>query len=636
MKNDVSMNRAGLHKKIRLLFQFGILLWLAILIVRFLTGSAVVDFEAYCPFGGMQAFSSYLVLNSLACSMTSIQIVMASGLMLCVILFGKLFCSYICPLGSIAEWIGKAGSRITKRFEIKGFADMLLRFPKYLLLFITLYFTSLSGELFCKKYDPYYASMSGFSSDVVIIYAMISISLFVLLSLFLRMAWCRYLCPLGAVTNIFSNILIFVVLVLIYVIFVLINIDVSWVWLLAAIVLSGFIKEAITLQVKPFPILKITRNREACSLCNKCNRACCMGINVSESDTVYNIDCHLCGDCINACPEKDALNINRRKLNWLPPFAIVFIFVSALFLSSYISIPTVSQRWGNKAELDKASILEIEDLKDVKCFGSAVSFCEQMHNVAGILGVDAFAGEHRVKIFYNPELLDEEAVKCAIFIPVTSVLKEPLPTDKIGMLRLSVENYFDSYDEYYFEELLKTNDAILGYTSSFGEPVNINVVFKAGELNSNDLRELIETPEIELDNELKELDFNVAEISKNPSVISFPQFCFMFWCRMDDDFNNSNKCKSTERDSIILWPKIALNSKIKDDVALLESHLSNNPSIIGLKTVLKNDSLGICVAFIRNQITIDSILHLSNEKFLKVNYNDGSSDLQKNPFFNLY
>jgi len=35
-----------------------------------------VDVEAYCPFGGLQAFGTYLVNNSLACSMSMLQIMM--------------------------------------------------------------------------------------------------------------------------------------------------------------------------------------------------------------------------------------------------------------------------------------------------------------------------------------------------------------------------------------------------------------------------------------------------------------------------------------------------------------------------------------------------------------------------------
>ncbi len=70
-----------------------------------------VDVEAYCPFGGLQAFGTYLVNNSLACSMSMLQIMVGVMLAVGVILFSKLFCGYLCPLGTVSEWMGRAGKK---------------------------------------------------------------------------------------------------------------------------------------------------------------------------------------------------------------------------------------------------------------------------------------------------------------------------------------------------------------------------------------------------------------------------------------------------------------------------------------------------------------------------------------------
>ena len=55
----------------------------------------VADFEAYCPFGGIQAYASFLFNNSLACNMTNVQISMGLFLVIAVVVFSKLFCSVI-------------------------------------------------------------------------------------------------------------------------------------------------------------------------------------------------------------------------------------------------------------------------------------------------------------------------------------------------------------------------------------------------------------------------------------------------------------------------------------------------------------------------------------------------------------
>ena len=86
---------------------------------------------------------------------------MGVALFIGIVLFSRLFCGYICPLGTISEWIGKLGDRMKVRITLKGFADYALRFLKYALLFITFYFTLKSSELFCKKFDPYYGAVSG-------------------------------------------------------------------------------------------------------------------------------------------------------------------------------------------------------------------------------------------------------------------------------------------------------------------------------------------------------------------------------------------------------------------------------------------------------------------------------------------
>ena len=118
-----------------------------------------------------------------------------------VLLFSKLFCSYICPIGTISEWLGRLGDQLKIRYTIKGLGDKILRSLKYILLFITLYFTLQSNELFCKKFDPYFSVASGFNSDVVVLYASLAIALVIFGSIFIRLFWCKYLCPLGAISN---------------------------------------------------------------------------------------------------------------------------------------------------------------------------------------------------------------------------------------------------------------------------------------------------------------------------------------------------------------------------------------------------------------------------------------------------
>ena len=190
-----------------------IMQWTALAaILFFLTGLAGLVFpemekadpEAYCPMGGLQAFCTYLVRGSLPCSMTTMQIVMGLALAATVIFLGKLFCSYLCPIGTVEDLLTEARRALRiKAIKIKSFgmADRILRVIKYGLLFLIFYMTCSSSELFCKKIDPYYAVATGFQGEIILWLSIVIVALVIVLGFFIDRFWCRYICPLGAASN---------------------------------------------------------------------------------------------------------------------------------------------------------------------------------------------------------------------------------------------------------------------------------------------------------------------------------------------------------------------------------------------------------------------------------------------------
>ena len=128
---------------LRAIFQIGVIAIIAIFGFK-IFGNEKFDPEAYCPFGGLQTLGTYLVRGSMACSMTTTQISMGILLAIGVILFSKLFCSYLCPLGTLGEYMAK----LRKRLKIKeltiangSIADKILRLFKYSFLFLVFYIT---------------------------------------------------------------------------------------------------------------------------------------------------------------------------------------------------------------------------------------------------------------------------------------------------------------------------------------------------------------------------------------------------------------------------------------------------------------------------------------------------------------
>ena len=94
---------------IRIGFQLVVLGLIGYVAIRPLFGGGyVADFEAYCPFGGLSSFMSRLNKGTMSCTMSEVQVMLGFGLLLGVLVIGKLFCSYLCPIGSITEWLGKS------------------------------------------------------------------------------------------------------------------------------------------------------------------------------------------------------------------------------------------------------------------------------------------------------------------------------------------------------------------------------------------------------------------------------------------------------------------------------------------------------------------------------------------------
>ncbi|MCG8375609.1 MAG: 4Fe-4S binding protein, partial [Chlorobiales bacterium] len=336
----------------------------------------------------------------------------------------KLFCSYICPIGTISEWFGKLGDKIKVRITIKGILDKVLRSLKYVLLFITLYYTLDSSELFCKKFDPYYAVATGFDMDVVVLWASIGIFLVIIASVFIRLFWCKYICPFGALANVFKFTGFFIAVLLIYIIILKFGIELSYVWPLAVACVGGYIIEISNFKNRFFPVAKITRNNNTCTDCQLCSINCPQAIDVANVDVVRDADCNLCSECIISCPAKDTLQINKRKqLKWLPPISVVVLTALGMYIGTFFEVPTIDQQWYEPAKIAKAEVYSRSDLKNITCYGSSVSFANQMRKVNGVMGVQTYVGSKTVKIFYDPQLLDETKIEEAIFTAQKSPIR---------------------------------------------------------------------------------------------------------------------------------------------------------------------------------------------------------------------
>lgn len=492
------------------ILQWGVLAAIAGTIAWARIAEKPVDVEKYCPFGGLEAFGSYLVNHSLACSMSMLQIMMGLVLVAGVILCSKLFCGYLCPLGALDEAMGRLGRKLHLQFDIRqgGIADKLLRAVKYVLLFVILYNTLATSELFCKKLDPYYAMATGFKGEIVLWMSLITIGLLFLGGIVVRMFWCRYICPLGALSNAFKSTASIPYVLGIVVILVLLGTRTAdgWTWMLALLCAAAYLAEIGLVRgwskgkPKKYTLMHITRDDEKCNGCKLCEKKCPYNIPIHESAKVTHIDCTLCGQCISSCSTQ-ALQVNgRRSLRWLPALLTVVFFGIALWLGNTLELPTIDEKWGEYEQVENMQTYEMEGLQSVKCFGSSKAFAAKMQTVPGVYGVKTFVKRHAVVISYNPAQTDTLKLQEAVFTPTYRKYESPDETvPMLDVLRLGVEGLHDRMDMVYFGMALQQIEGIYGFTAEFDCPVVVKIYADpAAGLTEEQLTAAIEAEEFVL------------------------------------------------------------------------------------------------------------------------------------------
>jgi hypothetical protein len=83
------------------------------------------------------------------------------------ILFGTVFCGYVCPFGAFQEWTGRLGQKLFgKKYNrfVPHKLDRALRHLRYAVLAMVLYQTAVTAKLVFQAVDPYYALFNFFTA----------------------------------------------------------------------------------------------------------------------------------------------------------------------------------------------------------------------------------------------------------------------------------------------------------------------------------------------------------------------------------------------------------------------------------------------------------------------------------------
>ena len=206
-------------------------------------------------------------------------------------IFRKSFCGWLCPVGTLSEYLWRLGRRTFGRnFRLPRKLDIGLRSLKYLLLGLFFYAVA---SMPVPAIRAFLEGSYGIVDDVKMLNFFrflglaggIVIAVLVVASVFVQNFWCRYLCPYGA--------------------------------------LMGLASVASPMRIR--------RDASLCIDCGKCAKDCPSALPVDRLVAIRSAECTGCLQCVAECPAEGALLLAAPRRKRVPGWAIA-AGIAVLFL----------------------------------------------------------------------------------------------------------------------------------------------------------------------------------------------------------------------------------------------------------------------------------------------------------------
>lgn len=261
--------------------------------------------EGWLPIAGLMNLKAFIATGSLPQVHPAAMFLLICFLGISLLL-RKAFCGWLCPVGTISEFLWKFGRKTFGRnWVLPKWSDIPLRGLKYILLGL---FGYAVASMDVEGIHAFLTSPYGLIADVKMlnffrtlgITAATVLGSLVILSIFVQNFWCRYLCPYGALNGLFS-------------------------------------------LLSP---TRIRRNPEACIDCAKCAKQCPSHLPVDTLIQIRSAECLGCLECVAICPADNALDLSvlgAKPLKQHTPWAVAAGI--ALLFFGIVGYAKVTDNW---------------------------------------------------------------------------------------------------------------------------------------------------------------------------------------------------------------------------------------------------------------------------------------------------
>lgn len=256
--------------KLRNALQY-LFLGITFVVVVLLINGVLCSAHGFCPYSSI-CFGAMFLKPGFTKLLYPISVILGLLIAFTAMFWGRRFCGYICPFGTLQEIIADLNPFTKKRKEqqIPYWLHKILNIGKYLILFITVMAVFRSTQYVYMKFCPVLAVSH---PQNITIYSIATLFIIFIIGFFINRFWCRYLCPYAALMNVFQ-----------------------------------YIGRLLHIRSN-----RIHASEDNCIDCRLCSKSCPMQIEIHREKRVENVNCIFCLKCVQSCPVENGIVIDSKK-----------------------------------------------------------------------------------------------------------------------------------------------------------------------------------------------------------------------------------------------------------------------------------------------------------------------------------